>query len=203
MVKNVLNVLNVQRWNINLGTFITYLYKERLFFRFRFYYSLVFDLSPTLRQIASISLFFVTRNAKQFSVYLVPKWHQIHPSTYNNDLRHYSIFGKHISIIITLVIRYAVIMTALWCNGYDARLMSKGFRVRDSLENSPFGFGQIWLTECYNFLQYIMSCCIPILRNSRAAPIIFSYFSSKHTIFFRLCSIILPNSVNTITYRLF
>ena len=29
--------------------------------------------------------------------------------------------------------------------------------------NSPFGFGQIWLTECYNSLQYIISCRIPIL----------------------------------------
>ena len=50
----------------------------------------------------------------------------------NYDLRHYSIFGKHILIIITLLISYVINMTALWCNGYGARLRSKGFHVRVS-----------------------------------------------------------------------
>ena len=70
-------------------TFITYLYKEHIRkpqecdISLRFHYSLVFDLSPTLRQIASTPLFLVTRNAKHFSVYLEQKWHKIYPSTYN------------------------------------------------------------------------------------------------------------------------
>ena len=48
-------------------SFITYLYKEHIrktqewYISLRFHYSLVFDLSPTLRQIVSIQLFFVTR----------------------------------------------------------------------------------------------------------------------------------------------
>ena len=58
--------------------FITYLYKEHIRntqecdISLRFHYSLVFDLSPTLRQIASTPLLLVTRNATQFSDYLVP-----------------------------------------------------------------------------------------------------------------------------------
>ena len=34
-----------------------------------------------------------------------------------------------------------------------------------------FGFGQIWLTECYNSLQYIISCHIPIIYRSISTTI--------------------------------
>ena len=96
---------------LTTGTqFITYLYKEHIRktqecnISLRFHYSLVFDFSPTLRQIASTALFLVTRNAKQISVYLVQNDSKFIQVLQIYDLRHYSIFGKHTSIIITLLI---------------------------------------------------------------------------------------------------
>ena len=107
-------------WKDPERIFITYLYKEHIRKKnlecdisLRLHYSLVFDLSPTLRQIASIPLFFVTRNAKPFSVYFVKQCTESIRSLIFYDLRQYSIFGKHMehyrSIVISLSISYAII----------------------------------------------------------------------------------------------
>ena len=100
---------------INIFAFITYLYKEHirknleLYISLRLHYSLVFDLSPTLRQIASIQLFYVTRNAKQFSFFyetMAPKQSE---NLYLIICVNIPYLEHYRSIVISLLISYAVI----------------------------------------------------------------------------------------------
>ena len=105
----------------------------------RFHYSLVFDLSPTLRQIASIPLFFVTRNAKQFLLYFVKQWHRIDPNTYIFMIcvtiaYFWKQMEHHRAIVISLFYKLRkFLQQPPWRNGYGARLRSKGFRIRLAL----------------------------------------------------------------------
>ena len=122
--------------NMRINTFITYLYKEHIRkfqecdISLRFHYSLVFDLSPTLRQIASIKFFFVTRNVKRFSVYLMKQWHRT---------KHYR------SIVITLLISDAIINSS--CGAMDMVLAfgARGSAFASSSEHQFYFSSNIFL----------------------------------------------------------